>query len=49
MRINRKLLRETILFSPQDKETSMELKMRLNLLAALASFGFVAAIAFGMF
>jgi hypothetical protein len=35
--------------SPQDKETSMELKMRLNLLAAFASFGFVAAIAFGMF
>jgi hypothetical protein len=29
-------------------EATMELKMRMNVLAALLSFGFVAAIVFGM-
>ena len=31
-----------------DKEATMELAMRLNVLAALLSFGFIAAIVFGM-
>jgi hypothetical protein len=30
------------------KEATMELSMRLNVLAALLSFGFIAAIVFGM-
>jgi hypothetical protein len=31
------------------KEATMELTMRLNVLAALLSFGFIAAIVFGVF
>jgi len=30
------------------KEAPMELKMRLNVLAAIMSFGFLAAVVFGM-
>ena len=31
-----------------EKEATMELAMRLNVLAALLSFGFIAAIVFGV-
>lgn len=30
------------------KEATMELRMRLNVLAAIMSFGFLAAVVFGM-
>jgi hypothetical protein len=39
--------RSAIAGSPA-KEATMELSMRLNVLAALLSFGFIAAIVFGM-